>query len=130
MVVLGIAFVAALQNSGFTGVGSLRRFAEGLFAGTIPRWDSASLRPVRTFGLVCLTVLVSALLGSLATRRWNNLALLVYVRHSQRHWHCTGGRTGAGDRSRHEWMPDLFQRDILGKWSIPGKPAEFALLPP
>ena len=88
IVVLGIAFVASLQNSSFTHVGdwtynsvmttgNLRRFAEGLFAGTIPRWDPASLDLARTFGLVCLSFLVGALFGGVATSHWHNLALLI-----------------------------------------------------
>jgi uncharacterized membrane protein YoaK (UPF0700 family) len=87
-IVLGISFVAALQNSSFTRVvdwsynsvmttGNLRRFAEGVFAGTLPRWDPASLRFARTFGLVCLAFLVGAFLGGFATSRWHNLALLI-----------------------------------------------------
>lgn len=133
VVVLGIAFVAALQNSGFTRVGdwtynsvmttgNLRRFAEGLFAGTIPRWDPASLYLARTFGLVCLAFLVGALLGGLATSRWHNLALLISCATLTTAlalcwWADLGAR-----RSRHEWMPDQFQRDILGKRPIPGPP--------
>jgi len=50
VVLLGIAVVAAQQNSSFTSVVNLRRFAEGLFAGTISRWDSASLRLARAIG--------------------------------------------------------------------------------
>jgi hypothetical protein len=43
--------------------------AEGIFAGTIPRWDPDSLRFARTFGLVCLAFFAGALLGGLATSR-------------------------------------------------------------
>jgi uncharacterized membrane protein YoaK (UPF0700 family) len=86
--VLGIAFVAALQNSSFTRVetfaynsvmttGNLRRCAEGLFAGTLPAPDPLALRQARVFGVICLSFLAGACAGGFATMRWHNAAALV-----------------------------------------------------
>lgn len=64
-IVLSISFAAALQNSSFTRVrswaynsvmttGNLRRFAEGLFSGVLPRRDPDILEQARVFGAICL----------------------------------------------------------------------------
>ena len=85
-IVLTIAFVAALQNSSFTQVGALaynsvmttgnlRRFAESLFIGTLPRRDSTALRQARVFGGICLAFLVGAGIGGLVTPWTGNAAL-------------------------------------------------------
>ena len=89
-IVLGIAFVASLQNSSFTHVrrfaynsvvttGNLRKFAEGLFAGTLPRRDPTKLEEARVFAAVCLCFLGGAVAGGLGTARLGNAALSVPV---------------------------------------------------
>jgi len=88
--VLAISLVAALQNSSFTRLcawsynsvmttGNLRRFAENLFEGLLPRRDSEALLQVRVFGAICLSFLAGACLGGLAAPRLENLALLLPV---------------------------------------------------
>jgi uncharacterized membrane protein YoaK (UPF0700 family) len=89
-IVLTISFVAALQNSSFTQVegsaynsvmttGNLRRFAESLFTGTLPRREPAMLRQARIFGGICLTFLVGAAIGGLVTPWAGNAALAIPV---------------------------------------------------
>jgi uncharacterized membrane protein YoaK (UPF0700 family) len=89
-VVLAISFVAALQNSSFTRVeawsynsvmttGNLRRFAESLFVGTLPRRDSAALDQARIFGFICLSFLAGAAVGGVVTPWASNAALGVPV---------------------------------------------------
>jgi len=89
-IVLTISFVAALQNSSFTQVqgwsynsvmttGNLRRFAESLFAGTLPRREAVALRQARTFGGICLSFLVGAAVGGFVTPWAGNAALGVPV---------------------------------------------------
>jgi uncharacterized membrane protein YoaK (UPF0700 family) len=87
--VLGLSFVAALQNSSFPKVedwaynsvmttGNLRRFAEGLFLLLqAPPQRSEGLRQARAFGVVCGHFLLGAILGALCTTRLGNPALLI-----------------------------------------------------
>ena len=89
-IVLSISFVAALQNSSFTKVrgwsynsvmttGNLRRFAEGLFTGMVPRRDPEILEQAGVFGAICLAFLVGALAGGLTNRGLHNAALAIPV---------------------------------------------------
>ncbi len=107
-IVLSVAFTAAVQNSSFTKVrgwaynsvvttGNLRRFAETLFAGTIPRRNEVMREPTGLFGAICLSFLIGALAGGLATARLYNAALaipvlvLVFVL-----WRCRHPQSAAG----------------------------------
>jgi uncharacterized membrane protein YoaK (UPF0700 family) len=89
-IVLSISFVAALQNSSFGKVrawsynsvmttGNLRRFAEGLFTGMVPRRDPEILEQAGVFGGVCLAFFIGALTGGLTTDRMHNAALAIPV---------------------------------------------------
>jgi len=89
-IVLSISFVAALQNSSFTRVrgwsynsvmttGNLRRFAEGLFTGMVPRRDPEVLEQAGVFGAICLAFLVGALAGGLTNGGLHNAALAIPV---------------------------------------------------
>ena len=89
-IVLGIAFVAALQNSSFTHVrdwpynsvvttGNLRKFAESLLAGTVPRRNRLMLEQAQVFGAVCLCFLGGAVIGGLGTPHLGNAALTIPV---------------------------------------------------
>ena len=89
-IVLGIAFVAALQTSSFASVermayssviatGNLRRMAEALFAGiTAPR-DPAALHQARVLATVCVTFGLGAAAGALATAPLGNAAVVVPI---------------------------------------------------
>jgi uncharacterized membrane protein YoaK (UPF0700 family) len=85
-IVLTISFVAAFQNSSFTRVktlsynsvmttGNLRRFAESLFLGILPRRDPEMLEQARIFGGICLCFLAGACIGGLTTPWVGNAAL-------------------------------------------------------
>jgi uncharacterized membrane protein YoaK (UPF0700 family) len=87
-IVLGIAFVAALQSSSFARVegaayssvmttGNLRRMAEALLAGLGPPRDAAALRQGRVFAAICSTFCLGAALGAFAAERLANAAVLV-----------------------------------------------------
>ncbi len=87
-IVLGIAFVAALQSSSFARVegaayssvmttGNLRRAAEALFTGIGPPRDPAALRQGRVFAAICATFCLGAALGAFVTARYANAAVLV-----------------------------------------------------
>lgn len=87
-IVLGIAFVAALQNSGFTKVegmaynsvmttGNLRRTAETFFAGLTKPKDPDAPRQALIFASICLSFAVGAACGAFATVRLGNAAVLV-----------------------------------------------------
>jgi len=89
-IVLSISFAAALQNSSFTRVrawsynsvvttGNLRRFAEQLFAGMVPRRDPEVLEQAGVFGAICLSFLAGALTGGLTTGWLHNAALSIPV---------------------------------------------------
>jgi uncharacterized membrane protein YoaK (UPF0700 family) len=86
LLVLGIAFVASMQNSSFATLeswaynsvmttGNLRRFAESLFSATIVRDDPSAARQIRVFGFICLCFLAGAALGAFTTTRLHNTAL-------------------------------------------------------
>lgn len=85
-IVLGVAFVAALQSSSFAKVegwsyssvmttGNLRRSAEALFAGAARPPDHQALRQARAFGAVCASFALGAVLGGLCAPRLHNAAL-------------------------------------------------------
>ncbi len=86
--VLGLSFVAALQNSSFPTVeswaynsvmttGNLRRFADGLYLLLQSGQRGEGLRQARAFGTVCFHFLLGAIAGGLCTPRMGNGALLV-----------------------------------------------------
>ena len=86
--VLGLSFVAALQNSSFPTIedwaynsvmttGNLRRFADGLFLAFQPGQRGEGLRQARAFGLICVHFLLGAIAGAACTPRLGNFALLV-----------------------------------------------------
>lgn len=86
--VLGLSFVAALQNSSFPKVrdraynsvmttGNLRQFADGLFLIFQPGQRREGLQQAGIFGLICFHFLLGAILGAACTPRLGNLALLV-----------------------------------------------------
>lgn len=87
-IVLTVSFAAALQNSSFTKVeawsynsvmttGNLRRCAESLFAGTIPRFDPGAVRQARVFATICGAFLIGALLGAWVTPLLGNPTLWI-----------------------------------------------------
>ena len=89
-IVLSISFAAAVQNSSFTKVhtwsynsvmttGNLRRFAEGLFIGTVPHRDPDMLEQTRVFGAIILCFLAGAFMGGLTTGRLHNGALAIPI---------------------------------------------------
>ena len=89
-IVLSISFAAAVQNSSFTKVrgwaynsvvttGNLRKLAETVFAGTVPRRNPEALAQAGVFGAICLSFLVGALMGGLTTGRLHNAALAIPV---------------------------------------------------
>lgn len=89
-IVLSISFAAALQNSSFTKVrnwpynsvmttGNLRRFAEGLFTGVVPRRNPEILEQTRVFAAIILCFLAGAFIGGLTTGRLHNAALAIPV---------------------------------------------------
>lgn len=86
--VLGLSFVAALQNSSFPKVrdraynsvmttGNLRQFADGLFLIFQPGQRREGLEQATIFGMICFHFLLGAILGAICTPRMGNLALLV-----------------------------------------------------
>jgi uncharacterized membrane protein YoaK (UPF0700 family) len=87
-IVLGVAFVAALQSSSFSRVagfayssvmttGNLRRAAEGFFAGAAG--DPAARAQARVFGSVVAMFGAGAAAGAFATERLGNGAALLPV---------------------------------------------------
>jgi len=87
-IIVGIAFVAAVQSTSFTRVrgggynstmttGNLRRFAEMLFKGLVPKRDSQALWQARTFAVICLCFLGGAMIGGFTTPRLGNSAVAV-----------------------------------------------------
>jgi uncharacterized membrane protein YoaK (UPF0700 family) len=86
-IILGIAFVAAVQSTNFTRVkgggynstmttGNLRRFAETLFRGFVPKRDDKALQQAKTFALICLCFLSGAIVGGFSTPRLGNSAVV------------------------------------------------------
>jgi uncharacterized membrane protein YoaK (UPF0700 family) len=89
-IVLGIAFVAAVQSSSFPRVeggsyssvmttGNLRRMAEAAFAGLIPPRDPTAPRQARAFAAICATFGLGAGIGAFATVRLDNAALVAPI---------------------------------------------------
>ncbi|MBB6244305.1 YoaK family protein [Rhodanobacter sp. MP1X3] len=87
-IVLGVAFVAALQSTSFAKVegspyssvmttGNLRRTAELLFAGIFPPRDAVALHQSRIFMMVCSSFAMGACAGGLATAKLGNLSVLL-----------------------------------------------------
>ena len=88
LLVLGIALVAAIQNSSFTkleqyaynsvvATGNLRHAAEAFFKGTMPARDSVALSEARLFGLVCLFFFVGGVIAAFVTPKLHNYALFI-----------------------------------------------------
>ena len=86
--VLGLSFVAAMQNSSFPTVGNwaynsvmttgnLRRLADGLFQALQPRQRREALAQAGAFGVICGHFLLGAFVGALCTPRLENQSLLV-----------------------------------------------------
>jgi uncharacterized membrane protein YoaK (UPF0700 family) len=86
----GISFVATLQTLSFTHVedisytsvmttGNLRRFAQNLFAGLIPRFDATALHGARLLGTISLSFLVGAIVGGYWTSHLGENALWIAV---------------------------------------------------
>ncbi|HET6552795.1 MAG TPA: YoaK family protein [Dyella sp.] len=89
-VIIGIAFVAALQTASFNKVeglpyssvmttGNLRRSAESLFDGLLGSRNLFALRQSRIFGTICATFCLGALIGGFLTSRLGNRALVFVV---------------------------------------------------
>jgi uncharacterized membrane protein YoaK (UPF0700 family) len=87
-IVLGVAFVAALQSTSFARVegspyssvmttGNLRRTAELLFTGIFPPRDAVALHQARIFMMVCVSFAIGAYAGGFATPRLGNLSVLL-----------------------------------------------------
>jgi uncharacterized membrane protein YoaK (UPF0700 family) len=99
-IVLGIAFVAALQNSGFTKVeglaynsvmttGNLRRTAETFLAGLTPPGDPDALRQAAIFASICMAFAIGAGCGTFVTIRLGNAAVIVPAAVlALAFWHC------------------------------------------
>jgi len=89
-IIIGIAFVAALQTASFNKVeglqyssvmttGNLRRSAESLFDGLFGSRDPFALRQSRIFGTICAMFCLGALFGGILTSRLGNRALVFVV---------------------------------------------------
>jgi uncharacterized membrane protein YoaK (UPF0700 family) len=84
----GISFTATLQTLSFTHLeslsytsvmttGNLRRAAAKLFAGLIPRWNSAALGESWLLGMISVSFLAGAALGAFSTSRLHDHALWI-----------------------------------------------------
>jgi uncharacterized membrane protein YoaK (UPF0700 family) len=89
-IVVGIAFVAALQTASFARVerssyssvmttGNLRHMAEALFAGMAPPRDPSALQRAQLFATICTSFGIGAGAGALATPQLGNAAVAVPV---------------------------------------------------
>jgi uncharacterized membrane protein YoaK (UPF0700 family) len=89
-IVLTISYVAAVQNSGFTRIrswsynsvmttGNLRRLAENLFDGSLPRRNVEAREQAWVFAAICFSFLVGAFLGGVTTPLLANAALGIPV---------------------------------------------------
>jgi uncharacterized membrane protein YoaK (UPF0700 family) len=89
-IVLGVAFVAALQSSSFARVegqayssvmttGNLRRGAEAVFAAVTPPRDPRAPDQARVFGSVIACFCVGAALGAFATTRLGNASVVIPI---------------------------------------------------
>lgn len=87
-IVLGVAFLAALQSTSFAKVegspyssvmttGNLRRTAELLFTGLFPPGDAVALHKARLFVMVCCSFAIGACAGGFATAKVGNRGVLV-----------------------------------------------------
>lgn len=112
-IVLGVAFLAALQSTSFAKVegssyssvmttGNLRRTAELLFTGLFPPGDAVALHKARLFMMVCCSFAIGACAGGFATAKVGNpgvlvpaLALLLALVRCMRH--RTAAASGPGD---------------------------------
>jgi uncharacterized membrane protein YoaK (UPF0700 family) len=85
--IIGIAYVAAIQNSAFTKLGpwsfnsvvttgNLRHFAESLFHATVMK-DRGESAAAASFGAICLCFFLGAAIGAACTPPLGNHALLV-----------------------------------------------------
>jgi uncharacterized membrane protein YoaK (UPF0700 family) len=118
-IVVGVAFVAALQSSSFALVegqayssvmttGNLRRGAEALFAGvTVPR-DPSALDVSRVFGAVIACFCVGAALGAFATTRLANAAVVVPIALLSLALFLCGTPPGGAERNE---VPEASNRD-------------------
>ncbi len=86
-IVLGIAFMGALQSTMFSRLegqvytstmttGNLRKFAECFYAGVFPQRDPKALHQARLFAVVCCCFLLGAVSGALSTPHLGNRAVL------------------------------------------------------
>jgi len=89
-IVLGIAFMGALQSTMFSRLegqvynstmttGNLRKFAESFYAGLLPRRDARALRQAALFAAVCCCFALGAVAGALVTPLLRNAAVLVPI---------------------------------------------------
>lgn len=89
-VVFAIAFVAALQNSGFSRVGkwsytsvvttgNLRTLGQAFFHGVFPGHDPGTAAQARAFGAVCSCFLLGALAGAIATVGYGRPAIVAPI---------------------------------------------------
>jgi uncharacterized membrane protein YoaK (UPF0700 family) len=111
-IVLGIAFVAALQNSSFTVVeglsfnsvmttGNLRRTAEMFFAGMTGPREPDAMRQAWIFARICSAFAAGAGTGAFCTVRAGNAALLVpAVALAVAFWLCRDSVFGASSGPR------------------------------
>ncbi|WP_458072424.1 YoaK family protein [Rhodanobacter sp. BL-MT-08] len=87
-IVLGVAFLAALQSTSFARVegspyssvmttGNLRRTAELLFTGLFPPGDATARHQARIFAMVCCSFAIGACAGGFATAKVGNPGVLV-----------------------------------------------------
>jgi uncharacterized membrane protein YoaK (UPF0700 family) len=87
-IVLGVAFLAALQSTSFARVegspyssvmttGNLRRTAELLFAGVFPPGDPVARHQSRLFAMVCASFAIGACAGGFVTVRLGNFGVLL-----------------------------------------------------
>lgn len=107
-IVLGVAFVAALQSTSFAKVegspyssvmttGNLRRTAELLFAGTFSPREPGALHQARIFLMVCGSFALGACIGAFFTPRFGNVAVVVpAVALALALFHCLRQREGDG----------------------------------
>ena len=87
VIVLGIAFTAAMQSTTFARIrgqaynstmttGNIRHLAEQLFSGFVPSLNREALRTALVFGLICGCFFLGATAGAVATSAFQNAALL------------------------------------------------------
>ena len=90
LVVVAIAFVAAMQNSSFERVegwsyasvvttGNARSAMEAFYAGVFPRRDPQARRKAKVFGTICAGFAAGAVAGAVLTVQFGNAAVLFPV---------------------------------------------------